>query len=94
MTSERCCRLGSHTQGPPPLILEDVVDEDEARHIEKEHHLPVTRENEGRLTAMLRFMRENPDAHLCPTCSLLALPWTFDVPPEDLKEDTKHPPPA
>lgn len=86
MTSERCCRLGSHTQGPPPLIIEEQMDADEAQHIEKEHHLPVVREGEGRLTAMLRFMRENPEAHDCGQCSVLALPWTFDVPPEELKE--------
>lgn len=48
------------------------TEEEMAQHFEKEHHIPVERENETGEECMERFNRENPDAGgpncKCPEC--------------------------
>lgn len=48
------------------------TEEELMQHIEREHHIPVRRDNETVEEAMARFKRENPDAGgpncKCPDC--------------------------
>jgi len=48
------------------------TEEELINHLEREHHIPVRRENETPAECMARFQRENPEAGgpncKCPTC--------------------------
>lgn len=54
-----------------PQNEQELVD-----HIEKVHHMPVTREGETEEEAEARFLRKYPEAKSCPECIAAGAPWT------------------
>jgi len=75
MSEERiACKYCIMDKGLKGSELESLpqTDEEFSNHIEKEHHIPVRRDNETDEQYLERFQRENPEAGgpncKCPNC--------------------------
>ncbi|MDD5537789.1 MAG: hypothetical protein PHF12_02345 [Candidatus Omnitrophica bacterium] len=51
-------------------------EEELLEHLERVHHMPVTREGETEQQATVRFLTKHPEARECPECRLAGAPWT------------------
>lgn len=54
-----------------PQTEEEFID-----HMERVHHMPVTRRGETQEKAFKRFIEEYPEAKNCPECIAVGAPWT------------------
>ncbi len=52
------------------------TEEEFINHLEKVHHMPVTREGETADQAQERFLKKYPEALNCPDCIRVGAPWT------------------
>jgi hypothetical protein len=57
--------------GSLPQTLDELAD-----HMEKEHHMPVTRDGESKEQAEARFLAKHPEAKECSECREARAPWT------------------